>query len=314
MWPYQQVLLALAAWAAVAALLFFPSGRAAADTPLIIDADAQYRYATHSYESGAYRRAVEEYQRFIYFFPSDLRVEAAMFNSGMAYFRLRLFAEAVDGFRKLIEKYGDSELALRSYLMVSESYVKAGTFDAAIINLQNLLNITRDVDVRDEAHYRLGWIYIETAAWEKARTAFAAISGENRIRYRLERLSAELDREGRLPRKDPTLAGLLSIVPGAGQLYVGRQQDALVAFLVNAGLIMAAYEAFDREMYALGAVVSFVEIGFYAGNIYGAVSGAHKFNRKTRLDFIEELKRNSRISLSADPQAEKWLLSVRVAF
>ena len=29
----------------------------------------------------------------------------------------------------------------------------------------------------------------------------------------------------------------------------------------------------------LAAVISFVEFGFYAGNIYGAVSSAHKYNR-----------------------------------
>ena len=40
--------------------------------------------------------------------------------------------------------------------------------------------------------------------------------------------------------------------------------------MLNAGLILSAWEAFDNELYALGGVISFVEFGFYAGNIYGA--------------------------------------------
>ena len=198
--------------------------------------------------------------------------------------------------------------------MISDCYLKRKVFDSAVITLHNLVNVAKDGDVKDEAYYRLGWVNIEKASWEKARTYFAKISAHNKEKYSLKRLSSELDKEKLIPRKKPKLAGALSIIPGAGQLYVGRRQDALIAFLVNAGLIWAAYESFDNELYALGGLITFVEIGFYSGNIYGAVTGAHKYNRKQTHRFIEKLKNNTKIKLSGDSKNQRVLFSLRYDF
>lgn len=43
-------------------------------------------------------------------------------------------------------------------------------------------------------------------------------------------ISEELEKEKQIARKNPRLAGFLSILPGAGQFYCERYQDALVAF------------------------------------------------------------------------------------
>ena len=88
----------------------------------------------------------------------------------------------------------------------------------------------------------------------------------------------------------------------------------MAAFLINAGLIWAAWEAFDDEQYALGSVITFVEFGFYAGNIYGAVSGAHKYNRDRVSEFRERLNQRRQISLSLAPVPEGAALRLTVRF
>jgi len=163
----------------------------------------------------------------------------------------------------------------------------------------NLISISDDPAVIDRAHYRLGWIQIENGQWDKAKSYFDRISPENRALYRLDDLGRELARADALEMKDPTTAGVLSVVPGGGFLYCERYRDALVAFLLNGALIWAAVDSFDNEQYALGAVISFVEFGFYAGNIHGAVSAAHKYNRAKARGFIQELKQKARIQVSA---------------
>ena len=258
--------------------------------------------------------AVGEYERFIYFFPEDERVETAMYRIGMSYYLGRHFKKAVDSFNAVIDRYVDTDLSIKSYFMISETHVNRNTFGPAIINLNNLITITHDEDVRDEAYYRLGWIYVETASWEKARLYFSKISAKNKTKYRLERLTSELNREKSIPKKDPDLAGFLSIIPGAGYLYCERYQDALIAFLLNGGLILAAYESFDDNNNALGGVIAFVEFGFYAGNIYGAVTSAHKYNRKQTVQFIEKLKSNTKINLSADVKNKGVCLAFEFIF
>ena len=281
---------------------------------IIISPDKQFDFAEYYFSNKDYLMAVAEYNRFIYFFPGDQRVETAMYRIGMSYYLGRHFKEAADSFIAVIDRYVDTELSIKSYFMISEAHVKLNAFGSAIINLNNLITITHDEDVKDEAYYRIGWIYIETASWEKARLNFSKISAKNKDKYKLERLNAELNKERSIPKKNPDLAGFLSIIPGAGYLYCERYQDALIAFLLNGGLILAAYESFDDNNNALGGVIAFVEFGFYAGNIYGAVTSAHKYNRKETGQFIEKLKTNTKINLSADVKNKGVCLAFEFIF
>ena len=150
--------------------------------------------------------------------------------------------------------------------------------------------------------------------WEQALIVFAEISQEGRNTYRLEDLSKALAEEPKMKQKSAGLAGTLAIIPGAGYLYCGRYQDALIALLVNGGLIWAAYEAFSNDLYALGSVITFVEIGFYAGNIYGSVASAHKYNRKKEQQWIENLRQNLKVNLASRPETRGIELSLRYTF
>lgn len=294
---------------------FAASGTPTPTNPLmVLSADKQFQYAQDLFSAKDYSTASGEYKRFVYFFPKDRRVEFAMYQIGMSHFLGRHYQEAVSAFKKLTEQYFDTEYSIKSYYRISEAYIKMKAFEQALIDLNNLVTITHNPYAKDEAYYRMGWIYIETASWEEARRCFNKISPKNRRKFELEKLSAALEKETAIPRKNPKLAGFLSIVPGAGYLYCGRYQDALIAFLLNGGLIYAAYESFDKGQSALGGVISFVEFGFYSGNIYGAISSAHKYNRKKTGQFIQHLKENIKINLSADIRNRGVTLSLQWSF
>ena len=266
---------------------------------LKIEPDTQYDFAENYFLNEEYFRAIGEYKRFIYFFPEDARVPLAAYKIGESYFKARRFKEAVNSFETIIDQYDDIDLSIKSYFMISECLVSLDEYGPAISNLHNLIVITNDVNTKDEAFYRIGWIYLEMEAWEKARLYFSKISRQNIHKYSLKKLSDELNRTATIPKKNPKLAGVLSIIPGAGFLYCERYQDALIAFLLNGAMICAAYEAFDNGNEALGGIIAFVETGFYAGNIYGSVSSAHKYNRNKSKQFLEKLKENTKISFSA---------------
>ena len=302
--------------------LFIPFSDSVAETDsepdikssIIISPDKQFDFAEYYFSNKDYLMAVNEYKRFLYFFPEDQRVETVMYRIGMSYYLGGHFKNAIDSFYAVIDRYVDTDLSIKSYFMISEARVKLNAFGLAIINLNNLITLSDDENVRDEAYYRIGWIYIETASWEQARTYFSKISSKNKNKYRLERLTAELNKERSVPKKDPRLAGFLSIIPGAGYLYCERYQDALIAFLLNGGLILAAVESFDDNNNALGGVIAFVEFGFYAGNIYGSITSAHKYNRKQTGRFIETLKNNTKINLSADVKNKGICLAFEFIF
>ncbi|NNG01643.1 MAG: tetratricopeptide repeat protein [Desulfobacteraceae bacterium] len=269
-----------------------------ANTMRMIDADDQFNLANAYYQDQEFELAIIEFNRFVYFFPQDMRLEQARYHIGLSYFNTRQYKKAVKHFSNLINFHEDSTLAVESYFMISRCYVQLNLMGQAVSTLQNIATLSTDTNVKDRAYYTMGWIEIDQLNLRQAKIYFNKISELNRKTYQIPELSTAIGKDAGIPRKNPTVAGALSILPGAGQLYCHRYKDALLAFIINGGLIWATVEAFDKENYALGSVIGFVELGFYTGNIYSAKSAAHKYNRDQTQRFIDDLKQNLSVSLT----------------
>lgn len=298
-----------------AIFLFSPASGSCAGPPLVIDPEKQFEYAEKLFRSGDYPEAVGEYKRFVHFFPDHELAEQAQFQIGMSHFKNRGYGKAVKAFTDLIDTYRDTDLSFQSYMRISRCHLMLNAPAPAILALHNLTSLSTDTDIRDEAFYRLGWIYIETGDWQKAGSTFKKISSTNRLKFDLEAITDDLARRDVLiSKKKPALAGFLSIVPGAGYLYCERKKDALIAFAANGILAYAAYESFDNDLDALGGIISFLGFGFYAGNIYGATTSAHKYNQSRTRQFIDRLKRKVRVDLYSDVKSRGVMLSLRYRF
>ena len=278
------------------------------------DPDQQLEYAEHLFNHKEYSIAVEEFKRFVYFFPDDERVVTAEYKIGLSYFYTKDFKEALDYFVKVQEKSFSSEIGFKSGLMISQVYEKLNDIRAAVDSLHYMLSITKDINRRDKIYYRIGWLFIESGDVNQARSFFDNITKPNQQIFEMELLNDQMDGFKNIPQKDPLVAGLLSIVPGGGYLYCGRYQDALVAFVVNSALIYGAYESFDENLYALGGIVSAVELGFYTGSIYGGVSSAHKYNKAKRTEYIHSMEKKLKFNIFFDANAKKFLLGLVYRF
>ncbi len=283
---------------------------------VLLDSDRQFQFAEDLFQRREYYRAIGEYERFMYFFPESEQVALARYRIGLAYLRGERYEEAIEAFRLMIGQYPHSEYADKSRLKISEAYVQRKRYDEAVTNLEKLIAMTPDQNTKDEACYQCGWVYLEKGFWENAEACFNKVSPENRAKFKIEHLLRELTKKKHLKRKHPTAAGLLAMVPGAGHLYCERYRDALVAFLANGALILAAWEAFDHDLYALGGMITVVGLGFYFGNIYSAISSAHKYNRDERNRFLRNLEERARIhiSLAGSRQQEAVVVSCQFLF
>jgi tetratricopeptide (TPR) repeat protein len=293
--------------ALIVTLLFSIHSYAA--SKLVLDSEHQFQFAEQFFQRGEYYRAIGEYERFIYFFPLSEKVELVKYRIGLSYLKGEQYEQAIQAFYDLIEEYQDTEYAFKSYLGISKAYVSLKRYAMALTSLNNLITIVPDQEVIDEAYYQRGWVYLEMGVWGKAIESFEKVSLQRRDTYNLNHLLAEIREETPLEGKNPAVAGLLAIIPGAGHLYCERERDALVSFLVNGALIYTAYEAFDNELYALGGVISLFELGFYAGNIYSAISSAHKYNRDKKDTFLQHLRQNTGMDISlGQPNDRRSLL------
>ena len=284
-----------------------------------IDSDKQFAFAEFNFKNNEYAVAICEYKRFIYFFPNDKRIGRSMLRAGMSQLNIKNYTDAIDTFNNLINIVSDipheiTDIQTKAYFMKSRCYAILNDKINAVATLGDLKQKTENTDIIDKANYHTGWLYIENRSWESAKRFFKKISPGNHKKYRPDFLTKELDKANAIKKKSPGLAGMLSIIPGAGFLYCERPHDALTSFFLNSVLILAAYESFDSGNSALGSVISFVGAGFFAGNIYGSISSAHKYNKNASLIFIKQLKEKTAIQISSTHNHNGVLVSLKHRF
>lgn len=134
--------------------------------------------------------------------------------------------------------------------------------------------------LREEARWLLAWGHFDAGEFEPAYTLFSELakSGGPRAEAAAGAAQALLDREG-LEQKNPLIAGALSLLPGFGHFYLGRFGVGLTSLVWNGLFIFAAVSAWVTGQWGLALVLTLFEVGWYAGGVFGAVSGAVRHNR-----------------------------------
>jgi len=263
---------------------------------IFITADMQFEYAQTLFDQKDFTAAQVEFKRFIHFFPQDPRHDRADYTAGVALFHSGQFYEAAKRFDAIIQKSPDidSPWAQKSCFMQSKSFEAMGNTGYAQVVLQNYLKLTRDTHTKDRIYLELARMHIQNTATPgkdeltEARKNLMLISAEKQGEYKVENQLETIDQAVNAPTKNPALAGIIAIIPGGGMLYCERYKDAFISFCFNTGLIWAAYTAFDHDNPALGGVISFVESGFYSGNIYGSITAAHKYNKAAQIKILNK--------------------------
>jgi hypothetical protein len=85
-----------------------------------------------------------------------------------------------------------------------------------------------------------------------------------------------------IPSKSPVAAGILSIVPGLGHFYIEEYGNGVVALMWNGAFLYALVDSIIDGRYGQAVLIGLVESVWYTGTIFGAVAGAHRFNRDAR--------------------------------
>ncbi len=280
-----------------------------------IDPSRQRAFANQLFENGQYLRAAEEYQRFAFFFPDQPDSRSMQYNAGKSFMLARDPMTALKIFKSLSGYDNLDDIAVESHFMAAQCHLQMNAYTHALVQLSNLIALSDSAAVKDRAYYRIAWIHIDRMDWSGALHALGKMTPEGELQYHTDAIKKPLEGAPRIPQKNPSTAGVLSIIPGGGQLYCHRYRDALIAFVLNVGTFWAAHDAFDNDQFALGGLLSFVGLGFYAGNIYGAVNDAHKYNANQKQHFIDQLKQQP-LHPGLAPQSNRsgLVIGVRVSF
>lgn len=277
------------------ALLFGPPAVSAADR----ESERIMAFADHLFEQADYYRAITEYERLLFHYPEDPLAGKARFRIALCYFRGDRLLPAIERFRALAEAHHGKDLGRDALFMLSEAHLLNKDYPAVRAACRSFLAAYPADPRADACRIRIGWSFLREGDWRAAAEAFNTLPQDSPLREDAVGLAAAALRYPEIPKKSPALAGGLSAaLPGAGQLYTGRPRDAVTAFLLNGIFIWGAVEAFRNDNETTGGILLFFEAGWYAGNIYNAVSNAHKYNRRAERAYLEQLGSQYGLTLS----------------
>jgi len=258
--------------------------------PSEFSADQLFIFAEHLMREGEYFRAITEYRRFLFYYPDDPRRAMVHFSIGLAFYRGESYVEALQTFQEVTRRYPNTAYGQQAWLWQGETLIRQGQYTTAEQLYTEITERFPHDRIGQQARYQRAWTLLYRRQWRDAATQFQQVAPGSELYQSAQLLAQEALVGERLPTKSPVLAGLFSgLLPGSGQLYNGRLGDALLAFFLNGLFIVGAIEAVHRDAPAVAGILSFFEAGWYAGNVYGAINGANKYNRHTTEIFLRNL-------------------------
>jgi outer membrane protein assembly factor BamD (BamD/ComL family) len=288
-----------------------PSGPSA---PLT-EANQVLGFAEALFHNGDYFRAITEYKRFLFLYPSDARAGRVQLQIGLSYQHGQQWEDARKTFEEIARQQTDAAIRAEAAYRVGETSLQQGRYAQAIADLRPVAEQYRHTAIGDQAGYLLGWSYLRARQWPEASQTFASIDTTSPL-FPSSRALADAARAGEeLPRKSPALAGLMSaVIPGTGQFYTGRWRDGTVALLLNGAFLAAGLEAVSAGNEAAAGLLLFFEAAWYSGAIYGAVNAAQKYNLDLEERWLQGLDRQHGPNAQSLSRLSPSLVLVRIPF
>ncbi len=175
-------------------------------------------------------------------------------------------------------------------LRMSELYISSGRFEQAKSLLNGLLD-NESPEIKLKANSYLGVVLIEQKDYATARNCFS--QGLNS-----QRNLSLLDEYLNVKRKSVNVARALSILPGAGYLYAGYKQSAVVSFIMNVLLGYATYSCIKNQNYGMAGLCGFLNLSFYIGNFKGAGIAVKRHNHYQRIKILDSIYKENHLIIT----------------
>ena len=179
---------------------------------------------------------------------------------------------------KMLDRAEDADptLGAPASLLRAEQAAWRSRWNEAVFYEQSVLESATDSDARRYAARKLAAAQLHRGDLPAAQAALAPTGADAPARRAVDRYADGRD-------KSPTLGGWLGLVPGLGYVYAGEYANGARSLLLNGLFIFGQVNTARRDEWGAFAVISFFEITWYTGSIYGGVDASHRYNRR-RLD------------------------------
>lgn len=257
------------------------------------DALGTLRFADWLLQKGDPYRAIGEYERFRFLAPSSPFDEVVRYRIALAYLVGEQYEMAGSLAARLSEdQAADPEVREAAWLLGGRALYGLKLYPAADAHLSEFLGQERRTPLaRGWAAYQLAWVRLKAWDFQASLEPLAKVPPGTPWSDAAQAMRAELSRGVTVPYRSPVVAGLLSIVPGLGHFYLGQFGTGVSAMLWNGAFGWGLYETIRAQQWGLTVLLGLFEALWYTGTIFGAVAGAHRFNRDAKLNLLDDLAR-----------------------
>ncbi|MBI3330083.1 MAG: tetratricopeptide repeat protein [Nitrospinae bacterium] len=281
----------------------------------LTDAGQIVSFADALFAAGDYFRAITEYKRFLFLYPTHPRAGQVHLQIGRSHLRGQEWEDARETFQAMVRQHPADDVGREAAFLMGETAYLQGHYPQAILELRHLAERDAQTPAGQKARYRLGWSYLRARQWAEAVQAFEAVDPVHPLFPSAHSLTEAARQASELPHRSPALAGALSLViPGTGHFYTGRFRDGVMALLLNGAFLAAGIEAVTAGNEAAAGLLFFFEAAWYSGSVYGAVNAAHKYNRDQEERWLRGLELQHSPALRSLSYLPHSLVLVRIPF
>lgn len=178
------------------------------------------------------------------------------------------------------------ELKLAVLLLRGETAAAEKKPDEAIFYWQSALENVTGADIQIYTTRRIAGEYIKQGQISPARAVLQQAPRDPAAAL------AALERYERGRDKSLLFGGVLGMIPGLGYVYSGEYANGLRSLILNSLFIAGMVYSGMEDQWGAFAVISFFEITWYSGSIYGGIDAAHRHNRARQTQCLEAVQGN----------------------
>ena len=255
-------------------------------------------FADSLFQEGDYLNAAHEYKRFLFLHPDAPQIDFIAFRVAASYQNAGKLEKAIQAYQFLIDTYPKSILVERGKNNIAQCHVLLGDSEQGLASLKRFLSEHEESSLAPRARFTIGMLHADKGEWSRASSVWNDVRSaypESPFAKVSDRLARTIKNVDTLPRRSPTVAGMLSaFVPGSGQVYSGRTTDGLYTFVGMVVLGSASLYYADQERYEVAIPVGVLSLFFYGNGIYQSIQSARVFNVQREEEFRNRLQQEIR--------------------
>lgn len=257
-------------------------------------------------QEASYDLSAVEFRRFAMESEQPSEKAAAYLYSSYAYLQSddsRSSSEMLDR----AEDAGNTSDFIREHTLLSaESARLERDTDTALYFYDVLSADSESIDFQTFSRRRSAAIYLSQGNLDAARKELEqSPSDESESLKALDAFAAGSD-------KKPGVGGLLGLIPGAGYWYSGEIGNGFRSLILNSLFIFGMVHTAQEEQWGAFAIITFFEITWYSGSVYGGIDAAQRYNQERLNTAIEGIE--SDMTYRPDPEVVVPLFKLNIQF